>query len=82
MDFLFKKTVVIVMADLTFEDILKAQQAIRGNVKRTPLSHSATFSKMTGCDVYIKYENFQKAGSFTLKVWLSQHRYLVFLPPL
>lgn len=63
----FSALKVIVMADLTFEAILEAQQTIRGNVKRTPLSHSATFSKMTRCDIYIKYENFQKAGSFKIR---------------
>ncbi|MFX0114179.1 MAG: threonine ammonia-lyase [Candidatus Hodarchaeota archaeon] len=55
------------MINLTLEDILEAQQTIRENVKRTPLTHSSTFSKMTGCKVYIKYENLQKAGSFKIR---------------
>lgn len=52
---------------MTLDDILEAQQTIAGNVKRTPLTHSSTFSKMTGCEVYVKYENLQKAGSFKIR---------------
>ncbi|WP_455464592.1 threonine ammonia-lyase [Candidatus Hodarchaeum mangrovi] len=55
------------MAILTLKDIEAAQQILKGNIKRTPLTHSTTFSKMTNCEVYIKYENLQKAGSFKIR---------------
>ncbi|MFX1508450.1 MAG: threonine ammonia-lyase [Promethearchaeota archaeon] len=55
------------MSDLTLNDILEAQKVLKGKIKRTPLNHSTTFSKMTGCDVYIKPENLQKAGSFKVR---------------
>ena len=51
----------------TIDDILNAEKIIRGKVKRTPLNHSTTFSKMVGCEVYLKYENLQKAGSFKIR---------------
>ena len=52
---------------LTLKDIEAAQHILKRNVKRTPLTHSTTFSKMTNCDVYMKYENLQKAGSFKIR---------------
>lgn len=55
------------MIALTLDEIIEAQRTLKGNIKRTPLNHSSTFSKMTGCEVYIKYENLQKAGSFKVR---------------
>ncbi|MFX0151238.1 MAG: threonine ammonia-lyase [Candidatus Hodarchaeota archaeon] len=55
------------MNELTLEHIIKAQRTINGKVKRTPLNHSTTFSKMTSCKVYLKHENLQKAGSFKVR---------------
>ena len=55
------------MVELTFKDIQLAQEILKGQVKRTPLIRSATFSKMTGCEVFIKYENLQKGGSFKIR---------------
>ena len=55
------------LSKLTIDDIIEAQRTLEGNVKRTPLNHSSTFSKMTGCEVYIKHENLQKAGSFKVR---------------
>lgn len=52
---------------LTINEIIEAQKTLQGKVKRTPLNHSSTFSKMTGCDVYLKHENLQKAGSFKVR---------------
>ncbi|UCE14931.1 MAG: threonine ammonia-lyase [Candidatus Heimdallarchaeota archaeon] len=55
------------MVELTIDDILDAQKTLEGNVKRTPMNHSTTFSKMTGCEVYLKHENLQRAGSFKVR---------------
>ncbi|MFX1250564.1 MAG: threonine ammonia-lyase [Promethearchaeota archaeon] len=55
------------MVELTFKDIQLAQRILKGQVKRTPLIRSATFSKMAGCEVFIKYENLQKGGSFKIR---------------
>ncbi|MFW9854144.1 MAG: threonine ammonia-lyase [Candidatus Thorarchaeota archaeon] len=55
------------MALLSIESITEAKKILNNNVKRTPLNHSTTFSKMTGCEVYLKHENLQKAGSFKVR---------------
>ncbi|MFX0123353.1 MAG: threonine ammonia-lyase [Candidatus Hodarchaeota archaeon] len=55
------------MFKLLIDDIVEAQRTLEGKVKRTPLNHSTTFSKMTGCEIYLKHENLQKAGSFKVR---------------
>jgi threonine dehydratase len=52
---------------LKIDEIIEAQKILEGNIKRTPLNHSTTFSKMIGCEVYLKLENLQKAGSFKVR---------------
>lgn len=47
--------------------IRQAQQRIKQYVKRTPLEHSETLSKYLGTNVFIKYELFQKTGSFKIR---------------
>jgi len=52
---------------LTFDDILKSQK-IQGNViRKTPMEMSATFSQITGSQVYLKSECLQKTGSFKVR---------------
>src|SRR5690349_12719405 len=48
--------------DLT--NIRLAQERIAPYVKRTPLERSETLSHRLGTNVFVKYELFQKAGSF------------------
>ncbi|MFX1517891.1 MAG: threonine ammonia-lyase [Promethearchaeota archaeon] len=55
------------MPELTINNIIDAQNILKGKIKRTPLNHSTTFSKLTGCNVYLKHENLQKAGSFKVR---------------
>ncbi len=55
------------MIKFTIDNVLDAQRTIDGKVKRTPLIHSNTFSKMTGCQVFLKHENLQTAGSFKVR---------------
>jgi threonine dehydratase len=45
-------------------DIRLAQERIRTYVKRTPLERSETLSRHLGTNVYVKYELFQRTGSF------------------
>jgi len=52
---------------LSLYDIKKAQENLKGIVRKTPLFHSSTFSKDTGYEVYLKCENKQKTGSFKLR---------------
>ncbi len=49
---------------MDIQDIRQAQERTKPYVKRTPLEYSASLSKRLGIDVYVKYELFQKTGSF------------------
>ena len=49
---------------LSFNDVLEAENTIKGKLHRTPIFHSETFSDMFNADVYFKMETFQKTGSF------------------
>jgi threonine dehydratase len=49
------------------DDIRAAAEALRGVAHRTPLHRSQTFSDWAGCDVYLKYENQQRTGSFKIR---------------
>lgn len=47
--------------------IKQAQQRIKPYVKRTTLERSETLSKYLGTNVFVKYELFQKTGSFKVR---------------
>jgi threonine dehydratase len=47
--------------------IKQAQQRIKPYIKRTTLEHSETLSKYLGTNVFVKYELFQKTGSFKVR---------------
>ena len=49
---------------VTLQDIDDARERISPYVKRTPLERSETLSKRLGTNVYVKYELFQRTGSF------------------
>ena len=51
----------------SFEDIVKAKELLEGTVRKTPLQHSRTFSKLAGTDVYLKQECLQLTGSFKVR---------------
>ena len=53
--------------DITLSDIQCAHRSMSGVVHNTSLDKSTTFSKMTGCEVYLKLENLQKTGSFKIR---------------
>jgi threonine dehydratase len=55
------------MKTLNLDLIMDAKHILHQKIKRTPLNHSTTFSKMTGCEIYLKHENLQKAGSFKVR---------------
>ncbi|MDM7913250.1 MAG: threonine ammonia-lyase, partial [Methanotrichaceae archaeon] len=52
---------------ISLADVQNAARLIQGKVLRTPLVYSPTFSKMTGCQVYLKLENLQIGGSFKVR---------------
>ncbi|MGD9630477.1 MAG: threonine/serine dehydratase [Pyrinomonadaceae bacterium] len=49
---------------ITLNDIREARDRIAPFVKRTPLERCETLSRHLGTNVYVKYELFQKTGSF------------------
>ncbi len=46
------------------DDVLRAREAIGGRLHRTPIFTSATLSRLTGAEVLVKAELFQRTGSF------------------
>ena len=52
---------------LEFDDVLQALDRVRETSRHTPLEQSHTYSTMTGADVHLKLENFQRTGSFKIR---------------
>ncbi|UPW01848.1 threonine ammonia-lyase [Halorussus gelatinilyticus] len=53
------------MIDLS--DVLDARVRVEETARRTPLDYSHTFSDMTGAEVHLKLETFQRTGSFKIR---------------
>ncbi|MFC4448497.1 threonine ammonia-lyase [Halorussus aquaticus] len=53
------------MIDLS--DVLDARARVEETDRRTPLDYSHTFSDMTGAEVHLKLETFQRTGSFKIR---------------
>ncbi|MES2098213.1 MAG: pyridoxal-phosphate dependent enzyme, partial [Pseudomonadota bacterium] len=49
---------------LTLEDIQAAAVRLRGEIIDTPCMPSRTLSALTGCEVFLKFENLQFTASF------------------
>ncbi len=52
---------------LALDDVLAARDRVAETTRHTPLEYSHTFSAMTGADVHLKLELFQRTGSFKLR---------------
>ncbi|MFB6308691.1 MAG: threonine ammonia-lyase [Haloarculaceae archaeon] len=52
---------------LSFEDVLAARDRVAETARHTPLDYSHTFSAMTGADVHLKLELFQRTGAFKIR---------------
>ncbi|MFC5133112.1 MULTISPECIES: threonine ammonia-lyase [Haloferacaceae] len=52
---------------LSLADIEAARERVDGVARHTPLERSRTFSEMTGADVHLKLENFQRTGAFKIR---------------
>ncbi len=53
------------MVDL--QDVREAHARIREKIVRTPVMTSTTLDKLTGCQVFLKCENFQRVGAFKFR---------------
>jgi threonine dehydratase len=52
---------------LSFEDVLAARDRVAETARHTPLDYSHTFSAMTGANVHLKLELFQRTGAFKIR---------------
>jgi len=52
---------------LTLSDVRAARGRVDGVARHTPLERSRTFSEMSGADVRLKLENFQRTGAFKIR---------------
>jgi threonine dehydratase len=52
------------MAEVSLQDIRDAAARIAGAIARTPFDHSRTLSRLTGVDIWLKFENLQFTASF------------------
>ncbi len=52
---------------MNFEAVLAAAERLKGVAHRTPVMTSGTLDALTGCRVFLKCENFQRAGAFKFR---------------
>jgi threonine dehydratase len=54
-------------ANYGFESIFQARERLRGNAHVTPVQSSKTLNERVGAEVFLKCENFQRAGAFKFR---------------
>ncbi|MGI6604690.1 MAG: threonine ammonia-lyase [Firmicutes bacterium] len=52
---------------MNLKAVLEAREILKGVINPTSLQFSETFSRMAGCQVFLKPENLQKTGSFKVR---------------
>ncbi len=52
---------------VTFDAVLAAAERLAGVARETPVMTSRTLDDLTGCKVFLKCENFQRAGAFKFR---------------
>ncbi len=52
---------------LDVDDVRAARERVRETSRWTPLEYSHTFSEMTGANVHLKLETFQRTGAFKIR---------------
>ena len=50
-----------------FERIIKAKERLQGHANVTPIMTSRTLNQLVGAEVFLKCENFQRAGAFKFR---------------
>jgi threonine dehydratase len=53
--------------EVTFDDVARAHERIRGEAHRTPVLRSSTMDALTGASVFFKPENLQRMGAFKFR---------------
>ena len=51
----------------TFDDMIAAHERIKPYIHRTPVLTSSYLNELSGCEIFFKCENFQKAGAFKVR---------------
>jgi threonine dehydratase len=64
------------MTDRLFEKVVAAARRIRPEAVETPLERSPSLSRLTGAEVYLKWENRQVTGSFKFRGAMNKVRSL------
>src|SRR3546814_7654992 len=49
---------------LTIDDVRAAAKRLAGSIVRTPMMHSITLSKITGAEIWLKFENLQFTAAY------------------
>src|SRR3546814_4760880 len=49
---------------LTIDDVRAAAKRLAGSIVRTPMMHSITLSKITGAQIWLKFENLQFTAAY------------------
>jgi threonine dehydratase len=60
------------VAELTLDDVKAAARRLKGRVHRTPVLTSRSLDDATGHRVFLKCENFQRAGAFKIRGALNK----------
>jgi threo-3-hydroxy-L-aspartate ammonia-lyase len=55
------------MTKITPKNVLQAAERLAGIANRTPVITSRTLNRQTNCELYLKCENFQRAGAFKFR---------------
>jgi threonine dehydratase len=53
--------------EVTFDDVARAHERIKGAVHRTPVLNSTTVDTLTGAKVFFKAESLQRMGAFKIR---------------
>ncbi|TKX85992.1 threonine ammonia-lyase [Halorubrum sp. SS5] len=61
---------------LSLADIREARERVSGVARHTPLERSRSFSEMSGADLHLKLENFQRTGAFKIRGAMNRIRTL------
>src|SRR6056297_1922573 len=52
---------------ITLSDVREARERVGDVARHTPLERSRSFSEMSGADLHLKLENFQRTGAFKIR---------------
>ena len=50
-----------------YEDVLAAYERVKDVVNKTPIMASRTLNELTGAEIYLKCENYQRIGAFKMR---------------